>query len=165
MRDRVTVDSIAFARDGREIDGSVAVADLQRLQEGLHDQSGQIDYRLAGSMDKDGMASLRLRIEADLTLTCQRCLGPVKFHLESARRFELVPKGQALDDPADEPEDVEQIHADAALDVALLVEDEAILALPIAAMHEAEACAAPAATESGNEALSPFSALGALKRQ
>ena len=53
MRDRVTVDSNAFARDAGELRGARAVADLTRLHDVLFDQSGEIAYRLTGAVNKD----------------------------------------------------------------------------------------------------------------
>ena len=165
MRDRVCVDSVAFARDAGELRGTVATADLPRLHDSLFDQSGEIAYSVTGKVDKDGVASLRLDVAADLLMTCQRCLGPVKFSLKSARNFELVPQTEALGDPAEELDNVERIHAVAKLDVAALVEDETILCLPMVAGHQPGECSSPvgAGGESGKK--SPFSSLAVLKRQ
>ncbi|HVY07600.1 MAG TPA: YceD family protein [Burkholderiales bacterium] len=165
MRDRVTVDSVAFARDARELRGRLPVADLARLRDALVDTDGDVAYRLAGSMDKDGKATLQLEVAAKLQLVCQRCLGPVEFDLQSTRDLVLVPPGQPLADPADEPDDVEEIHADAKLDVAALVEDEVILSLPMVAAHEAGECAMPKSQEGMNETQSAFGSLASLKRQ
>ena len=164
MWDRVTVDSVAFARDARELRGAVAIADLPRLQDMLFDQAGQIVYNLTGAVNKDGMASLRLEIAAELLLTCQRCLGPVKFSLNSARSFVLVSQTETLGDPAEEPHEVERIHADAKLDVAMLVEDETILSLPMAAGHEPGACSPPVVVSDEGAGKLPFRALAVLKR-
>jgi uncharacterized protein len=165
MRDRVCVDSVAFARDASELRGVVAIADLPRLHDALFDRSGEIAYSLAGAVNQDGIASLRLDIAADLLMTCQRCLGPVKFSLKAARKFELVPQSQALGDPAEESDDVERIHADANLDVGTLVEDETILGLPMVAGHEPGECTSPMAAVDEGARKSPFSSLAALKRQ
>ena len=165
MRDRVTVDSIAFAREASGLRGTLAIADLPRLDDALFDRSGEISYELAGAVNKDGIASLRLDIAGELLLTCQRCLGPVKFSLMARRIFELVPGTEQLGDPAEEQDDVERIHADAKLDVAALVEDEAILCLPMVAGHQPGECSSPVASEVENEKKSPFSSLAALKRQ
>ncbi len=165
MQDRVRVDSVAFACAASELRATVSTADLPRLHDALFDQSGEIAYGLAGAVDQDGIASLRLDIAADLVLTCQRCLGPVKFSLKSARNFILVPQTQALGDPAEEPDDVERIHVDAMLDVATLVEDETILCLPMVAAHQPGQCSPPVALEGASEKKSPFSSLATLKRQ
>ena len=165
MRDRVSVDSVAFSRDASELRGTVAIADLPRLHDVLFDQSGEIAYSLGGAVSKEGIATLRLDITADLLMLCQRCLGPVKFSLKSARNFELIAQTKALGDPAEEPDDVERIHADANLDVAALVEDEAILCLPMVAGHQPGECSSPLVLRSEGEKKLPFSSLAALKRQ
>jgi uncharacterized protein len=165
MRVRVSVDSVAFARDASELRATVAIADLPRLHDVLFDQSGEITYRLAGAVNKEGIASLRLDITADLLMTCQRCLGPVKFSLKSARNFELVAETEALGDPAEELDNVERIHAVAKLDVATLVEDETILCLPMVAGHQPGECSSPVGAGGESRKKSPFSSLAVLKRQ
>jgi uncharacterized protein len=165
MRDRVSVDSVAFARDASALRATVAIADLPRLHDVLFDQSGEIAYCLTGAVNKDGVASLRLDIAAELLMTCQRCLGPVKFSLKSVRNFALVAEAQELGDPAEEPDAVERIHADAKLDVTALVEDEAILCLPMVAGHQPGECSSPVVAGGESEKKSPFSSLAMLKRQ
>jgi uncharacterized protein len=165
MRDPVLVDSVEFARDAGELRGILSVAELPRLQDALFDRTGDITYSLAGEVDKDDIESLRLDIAGDLLLVCQRCLGPVKFSLKSARKFVLVPKAQALGDPAEEPDGVERIHADTELDVTALAEDEAILSLPMSAVHQPGECSPPLVAGSEGGRKSPFSSLTALKRQ
>lgn len=165
MRERVTVNSIALAREHREVSGKLAIADLQRLHYVLFEPSGEVDYKLDGSVDKDGVAWLELHLDAKLSLLCQRCLGPMAFREQATRRFKLVPKGQPLGDPAEEPDDIEEIHAEEDLDVAALVEDEIILTLPMVAVHEDGKCAAPQSAQDDGEKKSPFSLLSALKRQ
>jgi uncharacterized protein len=165
MRDRVAVDSVAFARDASELRATVAIADLPRLHDVLFDQSSEITYSLTGAVNKDGIASLQLGIAADLLLPCKRCLGPVKLSLKSVRNFELVAGAQALGDPAEEPGDIERIHADPKLDVTTLVEDEIILSLPMVAGHRPGECTAPVLAGGESEKKSPFSSLAMLKRQ
>lgn len=165
MRERVTVNSNALAREHREVSGKLAIADLQRLHYVLFEPSGEVDYKLGGSVDKDGVAWLELHLDAKLSLLCQRCLGPMAFREQATRKFKLVPQGQPLGDPAEEPDDIEEIHAEEDLDVAALVEDEIILTLPMVAVHEDGKCAAPRSDQDDGEKKSPFSSLSVLKRQ
>lgn len=165
MRDRVRVDSMAFARDAGDLQATLAVADLTRLHDALFDRSGELAYRLAGIVDEEGVAFLRLDITGELSLACQRCLGPVRVRLDVSRKFELVPAGGELGDPAEEPADIERIHADANLDVQTLVEDETILALPMAAKHESGECSESPEFLQESARKSPFDALAPLKRQ
>ena len=165
MWDRVAVDSVAFARDAGELRGMVPIADLPRLHDMVFDQSGEITCNLTGAVNQDGIASLRLGIAAELLMTCQRCLGPVKINLKSVRNFQLVPEAQELGDPAEESGDIERIHADAKLDVTTLVEDEAILCLPMVAAHEPGECSSPVLAGGESVGKLPFSSLATLKRQ
>ena len=166
MWDRVAIDSVAFARDASELRATVAIADLPRLHDLLFDPSGEIAYSLTGAVNKDGVGSLRLGIAAEVLMTCHHCLGPVELSVTSVRTFELVPGGQELGDPAEESDDIERIHADARLDVSALVEDEAILCLPMVAGHARGSCSAPVlAGDESEKKKSPFSSLAMLKRR
>ena len=164
MRDGLAIDSLAFARDADELNATLAVADMARLDDVLFDRSGEVAYRLSGAVNKDGISSLKLDLAAELVLVCQRCLGPVHFNLSATRHFELIPETQPLGDPAEEPGDVERMHANAQLDVAELVEEETILCLPMVARHQAEECSVSPGLQE-KETRSPFSSLAALKRQ
>ncbi len=165
MFDRTVVDSVEFARESGDLRATVAVAALARLHDAMFDQSGAIAYELAGHVDQEGKASLRLALGGELVLRCQRCLGPVRWRLDVVRTFLLVPLGQALSDPAEEAQDTEQLHADPKLDVIALVEDEVILGLPMVAGHEEGGCAAPSPKAEPRKRESPFNALATLKRQ
>ena len=165
MFDRAVVDSVTFARESGKLRATVEVAALTRLQDALFDQSGAIAYELAGRVDQAGKSSLRLALGGELLLRCQRCLGPVRFRLDTLRTFLLVPADQALSDPADEAEDTEQLHADPKLDLMALVEDEVILDLPMVMGHDEGACVAPSSKLEAGKQESPFNVLAALKRQ
>ena len=65
MRDRVAVDSFAFARDAGELRGTLMIVDLPRLHDALFDQSGEITYRLAGAVNKDVIAAGTCRGASD----------------------------------------------------------------------------------------------------
>ena len=164
MFDRAVVDSVTFARESGKLRATVEVAALTRLQDALFDQSGAIAYELAGRVDQEGKPSLHLALGGELVLRCQRCLGPVRFRLDTVRTFLLVPADQALSDPADEAEDTEQLHADPKLDVIALVEDEVILGLPMVAGHEEGACVVASPKAEADKRESPFNALAAIKR-
>jgi uncharacterized protein len=165
MFDRPVVDSAAFAREAGQLEGQAPVAGLPRLQDAVADDTGVLRYAVAGFIDDRGKPALKLSVSGDLRLVCQRCLGPVEFRLDAERTFQLVPLDLPLGDPADEADDVEQIHADPKLDVVQLVEDEAILSLPMASSHAAGQCEAPQAGADDKAARSPFSKLSTLKRQ
>ncbi len=157
----VVIDSLEFARGGRVREGTIRIDRLPRLQDLLADPVGELSVRLEGWRDEEGKSWLHLDVVGEPVLHCQRCLGGVKFPLHIDSRLQLVAPGEAWpdDDLADDSADA--IEADRALALAPLVEEEVLLALPIAPMHED--CEPPggAANEHG---LSPFAALAALKK-
>lgn len=165
MFDRPVVDSVTFAREAGELRGKTAITNLVRLCDALADDSGEITYILSGFVSEQGKPSLRLSVSGELKLACQRCLGPLNFRLTAVRNFDLIEQGIPLGDPADEAADVEQIHADPKLDVLTVVEDEALLSLPMVPSHEREACETLAAKYAGTGPEPPFSKLSVLKRQ
>jgi uncharacterized protein len=164
MNDPVVVDSAAFARESGKLQGTIALARLSRLHGELFDQSGDVGYALTGFVSSEQKPSLQLEISGKLKLTCHHCLGPVEWEVDSKRNFELVPAGEALGDPAEEPQDVEQIFADPKLDVIGLIEDEIILGMPMATKHEAGCCSPPAPVKAQPERATPFSVLAGIKR-
>jgi uncharacterized protein len=156
-----TIDSLDFARTGRRMVGALAVADLTRLTDSLVDDAGSMAVELHGERDSEGHSWLALSVQGQVNLACQRCLEAVPFDVDVVARLELIPPGNPWPDEDLEDDASDAIEADQALRVDALVEDEIILALPLAPMHED--CALPGAAQAGH-ALSPFAALTSLKK-
>jgi uncharacterized metal-binding protein YceD (DUF177 family) len=75
-----------------------------------------------------------------------------------------VPATAALVDLAEEPDDIEQIHEDPALDVVMLIEDELLLGLPMVVAHPQGACSLPVPEGMESRQKSPFEALLKFKQ-
>jgi uncharacterized protein len=88
-------------------------------------------------------------------------LGGVKFPLAITSRLQLMAPGEDWPDDDLDDDSIDAIAAETALSVLELVEDEVLLALPIAPRHEE--CESPSASASEHGS-SPFSALAALKK-
>lgn len=161
---QVVVNSLEFAREGGRRAGEVPVAALDRLADALVDTTGTLAWDLLGLRDADGESWLVLRVAGVLNLRCQRCLGSLPFPVAIERRLLLVPPGAPW--PEDELEDPsvddgsDAIEADRELAVLALVEEEVLLALPIAPRHES--CEPPRAVVKEQEP-SPFAVLAKLK--
>ncbi len=156
----VLADPFKFARDARVLRGEVAVAGMGRLVDQLFDESGAVAWELVGEVGEDRKPRLLLTASGTLKLRCQRCLDGMEWPLALASRLLIVPVGQEI--PDDELEDDEQdaVEAGADFDVLALVEDEILLALPIAPRHDD--CEVPR-PEGGGEKKSPFAVLAGLK--
>src|SRR5262245_19654047 len=139
------LDALGLARSGAIVERAFPVAAFGRLRDRLAEPTGtarvRAAFRLAGRWP-----AAELDVEADVALTCQRCLGPLRRRLESQSQLVFADEGSA-----ELPEGYEVVGGDPqALDLAALVEDELLLALPIIPQHEAgEACALPSTAGEG----------------
>jgi len=84
----------------------------------------------------DGQPAIRGKLEGSIELQCQRCLESVTVGLDEGFQVLLVDAERD-----DEPGGYEPVIADAArLDVCWLVEEQALLAIPLVPMHAAGLC-------------------------
>jgi len=143
------------------LERSVGLDELPRLAELLTTTAGSLSVRLEGWRDEQGKSWLQLDIAGEPVLCCQRCLGGMKYPLAIRSRLQLIAPGADWPDDDLEDDSADAIAADAELNVLSLVEDEVLLALPIAPRHEQ--CESPSASASGNGP-SPFAALADLKK-
>jgi uncharacterized protein len=169
-----TIDTHEFTRRGDVAEGRVPLAELERLGALLVADEGVLAWRLAGGSElgADGSrrAHLHLVLSATLAMRCVRCLDRIDVPLGVERDYRLVAtEAQAELEDVDEDE-VDLLVGARRFDLAGLVEDEAIMALPPAPRHDH--CSAPAAAIDGgpeqpDEAVTaprnPFAALGALR--
>ncbi len=159
-----TADFLKQAERNVSLEGGLPLARLERLGASLCDSNGDLHARLNfGS--KAGFNCLQGTVEADLKLTCQRCMYPMECKVSG--RFKL---GLVLDEEEIQalPTDFEPylIEGDEQSIVDLL-EDELLLCLPIAAMHEDE-CSEflkkhNEQKQAEKEASSPFAVLKEMK--
>lgn len=160
MSQQLTIDSFAFARDGRVLEGTLAISGLERLHDLVTEVSGEVRYRLQGSKGEHGQSQLRLAVSGSLPLACQRCLKAIRFEVEVDSVLQLVPEGAEMSQDELEDDTRDFLPVAGSLDIAELVEDEILLALPVAPRHEN--CGLPGAAEAG-ERISPFAELAKLK--
>lgn len=162
----LVIDAFDFCRLKQRAAGEVAVADLGRLVSECADASGMLRWSLQGGADQLGHPQLGLAVSGAVRLMCQRCLAP--FSHTMATQSVLV-----LAHDEEDADKIEELLADDAidvivgskrLDVMVLVEDDALLAMPFAPMHEA--CPDRPAQDEGGETAkpSPFSVLRGLKQ-
>lgn len=159
------IDAFEFCRLKEQAEGELSVADLARLAGETVDRSGAIKWSLSGGADKLGHPQLRLSISGQVNLVCQRCLTSMPFQVSSDSKLVLARDEDAADAIEEllDDEEIDVIVGDAAFDVGVLVEDEALLALPVAPKHDV--CSGHVAAEVvAAEKVSPFSVLKNLKQ-
>ncbi|MCA1322726.1 YceD family protein [Herbaspirillum sp. alder98] len=162
----LVIDAFEFCRHKQQAQGQVPVAELGRLAQETVDRSGAISWALSGDIDKLGHAQLSLAVSGVVHLTCQRCLTALPFEIDSKSLLVLA-KDEAQADAIEQLLDDDQIDVivgSAAFDAANLVEDEALLALPVAPKHDVCPDSGVVAEAKGTERASPFAVLKKLKQ-
>ena len=154
------IDLFEFARQHRSVSGRVPLSALPRID--AIDRSASLDWTAIGSdRGRHGTLRLDLGIEGAVELTCQRCLQPMTEHLKLSSRF-LVAGDEASADHLDQDDEFDVVVGSEDFDLDGLIEDEVILALPIAPRHAV--CPHGAGDlPSGARRPSPFAALAGLR--
>lgn len=176
--DPLKLDVEAFAREGGELQGEWPAAALARLAEsGAPEAPAQgwpeVHWSARGEQRpvRAGEPETWLHLEADaeVALTCQRCLQPVRLPVSSERSFRFV-RDEARAAELDMDSEDEVLALTRSLDLRELVEDELLLELPVVPRHEV--CPQPlrvpeddvSQEEVEPERPNPFAALAALKK-
>jgi uncharacterized protein len=156
---RPFIDSVDFARNGKEIRGEIAVSELSRLGNLLAKPEGSLTYIVRGFREGDS-DMLGISLQGACTLRCQRCLGELEYPVDMTSRLLLL-SADKLDEVEDD-DDVDAIEAEPRLDVLALIEEELLLSLPFAPRHPEGECAP--ATNGLQQKASPFAVLAGLKK-
>lgn len=169
-------------QNGR-IFGVLAVTRLRRLVQDLPSQhavqavadiaadgAGAIWYEFSGSSQQGRRPRVWLKVQAVVTLICQRCLGPMQFVVDESVEFELFGNEASADEALGhddvDPQAPEPLVVDGPTDLVDLIEDQLILAIPYVPRHQV---CEPAKTAAGEpiepvKRESPFKVLEGLKR-
>lgn len=167
------IDNIAFAKRKEHLTGSLSITDCSRVGELLASQAPDIDsvsrlkvagnsdvinYSLDGENNAMGQHFLHLSIDSRLTACCQRCLELMPLNLNLNFNY-LISDINATDAEALEVEDADDYdlqEASQTMNLLELIEDEIIMALPIAPTHDADC--AKLSMQSGDKP-NPFAVL------
>ena len=85
-----TLDVRKAAVRGVSVKGVIQPGDLSRFRELLADDKGSIAVDMAFNKDDQEHYVVRLEIEADVTVTCQRCLQPMPLHVHAVNDLGVV---------------------------------------------------------------------------
>ena len=168
------LDVKGFAEDGAVLRGQHPLGEYRRLIAETHGEgaASQVSWSARGELRNPLHLHpeiwLHLQAQATLPLTCQRCLGPVAQRVEVERSFRFV-SGEEMAAAQDEESEEDVLALGRSFDLIELVEDELLMALPLAPRHEA--CPQPVnmsvADQDFDDASAqrenPFALLGKLK--
>lgn len=132
------IDTFEFSRRKEHREGEVALSSLPRLAAETVDQSDMLHWSLQGGTDKIGHLQLTLSLAGSAHLLCQRCMTPFLFDMTSESVL-ILAKDEAQADEIDAmlaDDAIDVIVGAKALDILELIEDEALLALPLSPKHD-----------------------------
>lgn len=131
------VDAEVCARAGSTIARRFSAAELPRLREAGGNDGSSIEAQFQFSQF-DGRPAVAGELLGRAMLTCQRCMRPVAIDIDDTFQVLLVDAERS-----DEPGGYEPVVVNPSrLDLGWLVEEQALLALPLVPMHEDEECVA-----------------------
>lgn len=132
------IDPFRYAEQSLALDGSVKIADMQRLSANVLASNDKVDVNLQFGVDEQGITFLKGHLNTKLTLQCQRCMEPYVYEIMSDFALGIV---NTLDEANALPDQYEPALAkEGSLALRELIEDEIILNLPIIPRHEPEDC-------------------------
>ncbi|MDM4767497.1 DUF177 domain-containing protein [Pelomonas sp. SE-A7] len=170
------LDVAAFAQDAGSLQGEWPATSLGRMAEmaapeAPAEQWPPVRWSAEGELHEprggESQVWLHLKIDASAALTCQRCLKPVTEALALEHSFRFA-KDEATAAELDANSDEDVLELSRSFDLAELIEDEILLALPLVPRHDScpQPLAVPASVdeEIEEERPNPFAALAALKK-
>jgi uncharacterized protein len=164
------------AAHNAHFEGVLEPAQLTRLRGLLAGDEGSIFAVIDCEQDDERRTLLAVKVEATLSVQCQRCLRHFARSVSAQSTLAIVMTEQQA---ASLPEGLEPLIAVSDVDLWAVVEDELVLAMPVFSYHEDESCIEALApghgpgpevstrqTEEGEAGRSdnPFKVLAQLKR-
>ena len=161
-----SVDPFKLADQSVELEGEIALNQLQRLTQHLAENEGAVHVLLRFGRDEEGIRNISGRLEGEFTLTCQRCLEPVKVRLDADTRLGLVYSEEGAKQLPKRYDPV--VVEDHNLPLWELIEEELLLSLPLVPVHEEIGCNPDLNRQSQQDSElqrdNPFAILASLKK-
>ncbi len=130
-------DPFDLAKKGRFVAGSILTRDLRRVSDLVGD-AGVLDVQLEFGIDDLGFRVVSGTVKGAVDLVCQRCLGTYVYAMDLAFTLGLVKSEAQIERLPDEYEPL--LVEGEVLFLQDIIEDEIILALPAAPLHDEAVC-------------------------
>jgi uncharacterized protein len=168
---KVTIDPKTHA-DRRIIEADkVALTTLERLRPIAESDQGELEYSLEFGRSADREIVIGMDIKYQMQLRCQRCLET--FDYAGGTKVTVAVATNDLDaSKLEENYDTVIIVDESGINITELVEDEALLSMPLVSAHASEEECVPQMLESMEDSVvieepvrvNPFAALASLKK-
>lgn len=164
MLNRILIDPQVLINQESTLEGKVLLAELDSrvLLDDIADASEPLSYRFSGGTDSWQRPFLDLSLTGSLQLKCQRCLKSLEFTLKEQAHIVLFDDEATLDHAMLEEEELEGILNSHELDLSSLIEDQILMAMPFAPMHQT--CDDSNLLDFNQDKPNPFAVLAGLKK-
>ncbi len=123
-----------WAEKGSSWTGDLPLSHFTRLVESLQGSAGVVKVSMEFGVDEERIRFVRGDLHAQVEMTCQRCLEPVKLAVESDFSLGIVWHDEAA---ANLPSHYDPlIVSDEFVEMLPVLEDELIISLPLVPLHE-----------------------------
>ncbi|MGM3176148.1 23S rRNA accumulation protein YceD [Dickeya lacustris] len=166
----LTLDAVRTAQKRLDYVGVYAAEQVMRVAESVVSVDSDVNATLSFNIDSQRLAVIDGHADVTVTLLCQRCSRPFEHQVHTTFCFSPVVNDEQAEALPEAYEPVE-VNEFGEVDLLAMIEDELILSLPIAPVHDSEHCEVsdadlvfgqlPAEAEKPN----PFAVLASLKRK
>jgi uncharacterized protein len=128
------IDPRKFAHQGLDLQGDIAVSDLNRLASLVLDNAGEVKVVLEFGVDEERHRVITGEAQCAVNVTCQRCLEPVEITLDAEINLAMVwdeERAKQLPKTLDP-----LILPEGPADIYTIIEDELLLELPMVSYHD-----------------------------
>jgi len=127
------LDIRGLAARGVSIEGTASAKNLPRLAQADCELVGELSAAFVFERDEEGRYTVNSQVQAQVLVTCQRCLRPVEIALSSGSTMACVwDDGEAAELPAM----YEPLVIGQTANLNEIAEEEILLAMPVTAVHE-----------------------------
>ena len=131
MDDELLIHPDRISAKPRTFKGAFVPADLERLEDSIADDRGELRYEVTAVLDKQRRQVVSCIIEGFVFLMCQKSLEAFRHEISVHDRLVLVDHEGELPAIEEEGEEEDYVVADQPLDIRELVEDAVLLSLPM----------------------------------
>ena len=159
------VDPFRLVAEKQILEGDLSISSLERLRQTILSQDRTLHYHIVGGADQLSRPTIRLVLEGEVGLSCQRCMEPMLFLVDIDTTVTLFNSEDALLAAEEEDPTIEGLVFAELSDILWLIEEEVILALPYVGTHETcDGVIGQVGSEKSEHQPNPFSILKHLKR-
>ena len=153
--------------------GQVEAKEYKRFSQLLVDSSSLVDVDISFLNREDSILVMNLKLSGCFLLTCERCFESVQFSINKEYNYFICHKWKE-NNLKQIPVDYDLLEVESeSLELSLLIEDELILSLPFAPLHDSADCEKPVKIitdisrddKDKEKSSNPFSVLEKIRRK